>query len=302
MQVQSFMQKLHRLPQICSSSSRTFREVIDTVHKYINGLKKYIKMDESHPHAVFAVIAKMDTDTYRAWEKHRPSLAKANAEQNGDPAIAARPGKYIPKWSELESFLESEVNVRMHAERREGLGKAAFQGAPTSRKQQKQEFKKQNDHKKGKAPDSVRCPICQGGHYIYNCQQFIDMNLMARLNKVTELQLCVRCLWPVHSNACVNKRNNMDCLNCMPEKRRHNSKLCPNAKNSANAVLKASKQPRKRKQNDNGQQSNKRRKFNGNRPKSERPPAAAHKVSDWSPASNAMASMPKLPKPTNHDQ
>lgn len=214
--------------------------------------------------------------------------------------IAARPGKYIPKWSELESFLESEVNVRMHAERREGLGKAAFQGAPTSRKQQKQEFKKQNDHKKGKAPDSVRCPICQGGHYIYNCQQFIDMNLMARLNKVTELQLCVRCLWPVHSNACVNKRNNMDCLNCMPEKRRHNSKLCPNAKNSANAVLKASKQPRKRKQNDNGQQSNKRRKFNGNRPKSERPPAAAHKVSDWSPASNAMASMPKLPKPTNH--
>lgn len=49
MQVQSFMQKLQKLPAIKGSSSRTFREAIDTVHKYINGVKKHIKIDDSHP-------------------------------------------------------------------------------------------------------------------------------------------------------------------------------------------------------------------------------------------------------------
>ncbi|RYE22562.1 MAG: DUF1759 domain-containing protein, partial [Sphingobacteriaceae bacterium] len=131
MQVQSFMQKLANLPQIKSSASRTYREIIDAIHKYIHGLKGCIEMPEAHHHAVFFVIAKMDAATYRAWEKHRPLLAKADADRrveqadvntpNGEQAIAAnRPRKYIPKWSELESFLESEINILMHAERREG--------------------------------------------------------------------------------------------------------------------------------------------------------------------------------------
>lgn len=119
MQVESFMQKLLvKLPAISGSSSKTIRDTTDIVQKHIHGIKRYkIDSNENHPYVVFAVIGKMDADTYRAWEKHRPSLAKANAEKNGEDAHNARPGKYIPTWKELELFLENEVTIRVHAER-----------------------------------------------------------------------------------------------------------------------------------------------------------------------------------------
>lgn len=110
MQVQEFMRKLDDLPHMQSSSSKSIRDIIDTVHKHIHGIKRYINVDDKHPYVVFAIIERMDTDTYRAWEKHRPLLAKKNANAN-------KVGKHIPTWTELEEFLESEVTIRVHSEK-----------------------------------------------------------------------------------------------------------------------------------------------------------------------------------------
>lgn len=57
---------------------------------------------------------------YRAWEKYRPSLAKRNAlegEPNDNPN-ANKTGKCIPTWAQLEEFLEGEVTIRVHSEKR----------------------------------------------------------------------------------------------------------------------------------------------------------------------------------------
>lgn len=83
MQVQAFMQMLNKLPRMRDNSSKTIRTIIDTIQKHVNGLKSYIKTDDAYPYVVFTVIDRMDTATYSAWEKHRPSLAlAANQAEN----------------------------------------------------------------------------------------------------------------------------------------------------------------------------------------------------------------------------
>lgn len=79
MQIQAFMRKLNKLPHMKNRSSKTIRSVIETVQKHINGLKRYIKIDEAQLYAVFTVIDRMDTTTYSAWEKHRLTLANNQA-------------------------------------------------------------------------------------------------------------------------------------------------------------------------------------------------------------------------------
>lgn len=84
MQMQAYMSKLMRLPRMKNNSSKTIRQIIDTVQQHIAGADRYIRTDENHPYAVFAVIDKMDADTFRAWEKHRRALLKAKSEQAAD--------------------------------------------------------------------------------------------------------------------------------------------------------------------------------------------------------------------------
>lgn len=76
MQVHQFMRQLRRVPKM-NATSKSVRDIMDIVQKHIHGVKNHIKQDATQPYAVFAVIDSMDGDTYRAWEKHRPSLAKA---------------------------------------------------------------------------------------------------------------------------------------------------------------------------------------------------------------------------------
>lgn len=123
MQVQEFMRKLSDLPQMSSSSSQSIRDIIDTVHKHIHGVKRYINFDEGYAYVVFAVIERMDSSTYRAWEKHRPTLAKAKDQELdatiGDDQMNPNPirtGKHIPTWQQLEEFLESEVTIRVKSQ------------------------------------------------------------------------------------------------------------------------------------------------------------------------------------------
>lgn len=122
MSAQEFMRKLFKLPAMRTGSSQSIRDIIDIVHKHIHGLKRYIELEEKLPYVVFAVIDKMDTDTYRAWEKFRPSLAKIDVqnEANDNPEDNINKiCKHIPSWNELEEFLEGEVRIRVHAEKKE---------------------------------------------------------------------------------------------------------------------------------------------------------------------------------------
>lgn len=83
-QIQAFIRKLHKLPPMRSNISKVIRYVIDTVNRHIEGLSRHAKLDGKNVYAVFAVIDKIDTETYKAWEKYRPGLTKANANAGDD--------------------------------------------------------------------------------------------------------------------------------------------------------------------------------------------------------------------------
>lgn len=103
---------------------------------------------------------------------------------------------------------------------------------------------------------------------IYKCQTISDMNLIARLKKLVEHDLCVRCLRKSHAGRCANKRNNRVFPRCLPEISFYDCLISPNAHSSVDAAMKATGCQRKRKNNDNRQQNAKRKgrnNANGNR-------------------------------------
>lgn len=125
MHVESLIRMINDLSPMNNSSSETLGNMINAVQKHINGLKRCIKIDDSNLYAVFTIISKMDSETYDAWEKYRCTLAKADFKANEENKAILNTfklGKYIPKWSELEHFLRSEVKIRIQAEKRSRVG------------------------------------------------------------------------------------------------------------------------------------------------------------------------------------
>lgn len=181
---------------------------------------------------MFAIINKMDSDTYRAWEKYRATLAKAATNRDAnEPNNTQRPGKHIPTWPELEQFLEGEVTIRVHAEKRNREEESQPNAGEASKKRQNP-FRKQNDQNNEKNAEShsmLQCPICNGAHRVHECQAFIDMDIVDRLDKVAEHNLCDRCLRITRAGRCVNRKSNQICPECLPDDKYHNSLLCPNA-------------------------------------------------------------------------
>ncbi|RYE12923.1 MAG: DUF1759 domain-containing protein, partial [Sphingobacteriaceae bacterium] len=167
MTMQSFMQKLTELPQI-NNSSKSIRDTIDIVQKHMHGLSRYVELGSDNPYVVFAVITRMDANTFRAWEKHRPLLARAHAEHSEEGTDGEfRPGQYIPSWVDLERFLETEVSIRVHAEQCNFVEDALSSNESASYKQRKR-FERANQNKNGEKPNYPPCPLCNGSHAIYN--------------------------------------------------------------------------------------------------------------------------------------
>lgn len=223
MQVQSYMRKLHNLPRMQNSGSKDIRDLIDTVHQCIHGLSRYIGVEGIDPFVVFLVIDRMDRDAYRAWEKFRPTL-KGEGEN-------ATPGKYIPKWNELEQFLETEVTIRVHEEKRREVSSNFKAKQNTQAKQEKNRFPHQNKYAQQlsnkSAPDFLNCKLCSNIHPIYKCDVFKAMNFAGRKDYVIQANLCYRCLRPNHGDTECNKSEPCKpCPKC-PQKTYHNSWLCP---------------------------------------------------------------------------
>lgn len=75
--------------------------------------KSYIEFGDKNPYAVFR---QHEYSHIPCIGKYRTSLTKPNAEiVDGDTPT---PSKHIPTWPELKQFLEKEVTIRVHAEKR----------------------------------------------------------------------------------------------------------------------------------------------------------------------------------------
>lgn len=283
MQAQSFMQLLFNLPQLNGSSSKSIRNTIDTVQKALNGLKPYMKGVEISFFAVFLVIERMDSETFRAWEKYRPALCKKR-DNPAEAAVDGNPneeniGNHIPTWAELTQFLEGEALIRVHDEKRNPK-----QVLP-KKFPQKQPLKRSNNTRsRDEYPDFMQCVLCVGIHPVSSCEAFIAMNYNGRLNHVTHHNLCVKCLRDSHNDQCLRKRFNEPCRNCKGgENKYHHHLLCPNSAGKMGITLAAKEnRPAKRKFQNRQRKSGKRQRSEnpGNSQQSDLR-SGVHKVGEW---------------------
>ncbi|XP_055309640.1 uncharacterized protein LOC129573278, partial [Sitodiplosis mosellana] len=288
MQLQSFMQKCFKLPYMRASSSQSIRNVIDTVQKHIHGVKRFVKTDDAHPYVVFAVIDRMDTETYRAWEKFRPSLTgsqpnepNAGVSEANDANVQAnqyKTGKRIPTWKELEQFLEAEVAIRVHAVKRALTTK---ENASSSKRAKRSE--RNFGSNKNELPDFLQCVLCDDTHPIYKCENFISMSLAGRKNHAVQHNLCERCLRKNHNGPCVKKTCNQECPRCKSAVRYHNSLLCPHFEIKARtALLTQDKSRGTKRKNQSKRDFNAKRVRNDNYRTDERQlGSSVNKVGDW---------------------
>lgn len=230
MQVQSFMRKLHSIPRMEKATSKGIRDLIDTIHTCVHGLSRYITMDSGDSFVVFWVIDRMDRDTYRAWEKHRPTLSNATEahESDGNRNV----GKHIPTWRELEAFLEGEVTIHVHDEKRSEASPVGNMrnlqlnpGGGAIKKQQTQQ-KSYPLMDKAQAPDFLNCALCDEVHPLYKCNRFKALDLARRRKHVDQYNLCERCLRRNHRGDCSDPKSMEHCPDCRKGVK-HNSWLCP---------------------------------------------------------------------------
>lgn len=232
MQVQSFMRKLHSIPRIEKATSKGIRDLIDTVHTCVHGLSRYIPMESNDSFIVFWVIDRMDRDTYRAWEKHRPTLSNVVEQAQEIEGAQRNVGKHIPTWRELEVFLEGEVTIHVHDEKcveASSIGDMRNlnlnPGGGAIKKQQTQQ-KSYPAMDKAQAPDFLDCALCDEVHPIYKCNKFKATDLNRRRNHVSQNNLCERCMRPNHRGDCKEPKSMEQCPDCR-KGTRHNSWLCP---------------------------------------------------------------------------
>lgn len=192
---------------------------------------------------------KLDSDTLRAWDRHRAILVEswANASQAKNENSTA--SKYLPSWQDFEMFLDAEIVLHKKSEIWQSM-----QGASTSTDLQNisnslnargaEAIAHDNLHnpppvcsqqawqeQKRNAPIDQQCKLCDGIHMLYKCEVFLSMTYDKRWECTYRLGLCQRCFRQQHGNErCANKRNNDSCAKCYERYHRsvwHNSTLCP---------------------------------------------------------------------------
>lgn len=222
MQIQSFNRKLHSVKPMQKASSKAIRQMIDTVHKCVQGLERYYPKEYVDPFVVFLVIDRMDKDTYRSWEKHRQNVLKklpANAEPMDEDAQASNvqpASKAVPTWAQLEKFLEDEASIHVHEEKR--IEDRQQLSTSTGNTQGNRPMLKPSTGAVSKRyPSNVTCSLCEGPHPVYKCRNFRDLGLNGRKDHVQNNNLCPRCLRSEHGDyPCANPESMKQCMRCKP--------------------------------------------------------------------------------------
>lgn len=88
MAVQTLIQRLLNVQKMQKASSKTLRNILDTVHECVSQLGAYVSTKYWDPLLIFLVVDKVDDETRRDWEKHRHSLIKSS-NANADATLNA---------------------------------------------------------------------------------------------------------------------------------------------------------------------------------------------------------------------
>lgn len=248
--VQDIMRTLTQIPRLTKPSRKGIRNIIDTTEECLNQLKNYVSVENCDIWIVFRTIDLLDSITRKEWEIYRKGLAKQNKtgvpsteSTRIDDTMETTAGEmsqivssYIPVWSDMQSFLEEQAGVLMHAEnddppqqmQRERQGGSRDSSASKVNMQARQQKTKQKSNDEAERPPTgyAMCKACNGDHSIFRCPDFCRWDLQKRREFVINKNLCYYCVRNYHGETNCGPKPNKPCPRC-PNRQFHNSYLCP---------------------------------------------------------------------------
>ncbi|XP_026746171.1 uncharacterized protein LOC113507515 isoform X3 [Trichoplusia ni] len=213
--VNNHVQAIFSVQNITKESSKSLRHIVDTTNKNLRAL---FTLGQPVQHwdtlIIYIMVNKLDQVTNREWEEYRNSLS--------EPPTLDIFINFISNRADLLETLEESRSLKS-----------------------KTEHQQMNNHSKSKtfsltcepsSSKSVSCPVCKDNHFLFQCEQFRNLSVQAKLKKAQSSNVCLNCLRPGHT---AQKCKLGHCKYC-PEK--HNTLLhTDNDSNSnQNIVLSAS--------------------------------------------------------------
>ncbi len=163
---------LGRFKSIQPGEDYQFCQLVNLVRRSYNILKEIKRpQDMDNTHMISLIERKMSEDDLRVWARY------LNSE------------KCEPSMDNLLSWMEAEMTARM---------RSGAQIRKNVRSNRVHAFGSPNENGGGKNGDdrfkSKQCYVCQGRHYVDECQRFSDMTPKERWKIVKDQRACFSCL------------------------------------------------------------------------------------------------------------
>ncbi|XP_055604946.1 uncharacterized protein LOC129753177 [Uranotaenia lowii] len=188
---------LFRLPQLTKESPSELHSLVEDFQKAVQILDQAVQSaDYKDLLLIHLLTSRLDPVTRRSWEEH-----SASEEQE--------------TISQLMDFLQKRVTVLESLPVKSADTKFAQQHSSKFRlpfvKTSYGSFQTSGSN----------CPMCSGGHFLYECAEFKKLNATERDSVLLKQELCRNCLRAGHqSRECKSK---FSCRNC---KGRHHTLVC----------------------------------------------------------------------------
>jgi len=243
--VDSQIKKILTVPLATTEDGDAIKKILVTISDALETLKAHkIPVADWDPILVYTTSTKLPEATLALWEQ----------------SLSSR--QDLPKWSDMESFLKTRLEVVERITHIKGpkpkasqSQKSNFSGNRSNNySYHKNDSKSQVFHtegeKEGPKP-KLSCACCKQDHKLTKCPKFKGLELSEKKKLVAKHKLCMICLAKSHSTQeCKSK---FSCQHC--KKQCHNSLLCDTAAKTTKSQTQKGTQSTSKNEVDNPQPS-----------------------------------------------
>ncbi|XP_011858578.1 PREDICTED: uncharacterized protein LOC105556116 [Vollenhovia emeryi] len=174
------IESLFTMPTVAKESAKALRDLIDYTSSHLRILKVLGSPTEAWDELVMHMMeARFDVRTLRAWEEELERKEEASLD-------------------DMLQFLRRRCQTLERIESRsvDKMEKSSKGSANTGLKSQSSArgVAKQRTASLTTSLNSGKCYLCNGAHFIYSCEKFLDLPVPDRIKEVRRLKLCLNCL------------------------------------------------------------------------------------------------------------
>lgn len=177
--VNNHVNALFNLQQAQKESSYFLRNMIDVTNKNLRALASLGQPTDHWDTLVIHIMSKkLDDVSFREWEEYRNTITS------------------YPKLGQYIHFLTNRADL-LDTIQQEMSNKQIIQQKQTTINTQ---IQSKHSSDKTKNVHNIACPMCNKNHYLFSCQEFRNINVNTRIQKMNNFKVCKNCLRPGHSD------------------------------------------------------------------------------------------------------